>query len=128
MPSQLKWIITEVCRLQLEMLDPQSVHIHVEDAVARGIRDGDMVRVYNDRGSCVLPAKVTEYIARGVVSMAQGAWHTPDERGEDHRGSINNLTSLEPSPLAKGNAQHTNLVEIEIYCCKKEDTYENWWN
>ncbi len=101
---------------ELEKLDPQRVHIHVEDATARGIKDGDMVRVYNDRGTCILPAKVTEHVAIGVVAMAQGAWHTPDEKGLDRRGSINNLTSLETTPLAKGNAQHTNLVEIELYC------------
>ncbi len=100
---------------EMERLDPQRLHLHEDDAIVRGIADGDFVRVYNDRGASVLPVKITRQIARGVVAMAQGAWHTPDEKGLDRRGSINNLTSLEPTPLAKGNAQHTNLVEVELY-------------
>ena len=43
----------------------------------RGIVDGAPVRVFNDRGSTVLPARVTDRIARGVVSIKEGAWFTP---------------------------------------------------
>jgi anaerobic selenocysteine-containing dehydrogenase len=49
----------------------------------------------------------------GVMSLPQGAWYTPDENGIDKNGCINILTSQRPSPLAKGNPQHTNLVEVE---------------
>jgi anaerobic dimethyl sulfoxide reductase subunit A len=45
--------------------------------------------------------------------MSQGGWYTPDKDGIDRRGSINVLTSSAyPTPLAKGNPQHTNLVEV----------------
>jgi anaerobic dimethyl sulfoxide reductase subunit A len=60
-----------------------------------------------------IKASVTERIVSGVVGMAQGAWYTPNKDGIDIRGSINVLTSTHrPSPLAKGNPQHTNLVEV----------------
>lgn len=88
--------------------------IHPDDAAARGIADGDEVRIYNHRGTVIIPAVVTARIMRGVVAMSQGGWYTPDENGIDRRGSINVLTSSAyPTPLAKGNPQHTNLVEVE---------------
>lgn len=98
----------------LEILDPQAVHIHTKDAKARNIADGDMVYVYNDRGCIRLPAKVTEDIMEGVAAVPQGAWYTPDEQGTDVRGNINVLTDLTCTPFAKGNGQHTNLVEIRL--------------
>ena len=45
--------------------------------------------------------------------MPQGAWYEPDKNGVDLGANINTLTSQRPSPLAKGNPQHTNLVEIK---------------
>lgn len=88
--------------------------IHPVDAADRGIADGDMVEVFNDRGRVRIPAVVTERIVQGVVAMSQGGWYTPDQNGTDLRGSINVLTSTKhPSPLAKGNPQHTNLAEVE---------------
>ena len=56
---------------------------------------------------------MTERIVKGTVAMSQGGWFTPDKNGTDTRGSINVLTSAaHPTPLAKGNPQHTNLVEV----------------
>jgi anaerobic selenocysteine-containing dehydrogenase len=72
-----------------------------------------MVKVRSKRGATRLPAKVTPRIMPGVASMEQGAWYKPDAGGIDVGGSINVLTSQRPSPLAKGNPQHTNLVQIE---------------
>ena len=94
---------------------PDEVLVNVLDADARSIRSGDRVRVFNDRGAVELVAKVTPRIIPGVVSIPQGAWYRPvmkDGRRVDVGGNINTLTSLRPSPLAKGNPQHTNLVEV----------------
>lgn len=90
----------------------QELWMSPSDAAKRGIKDKEQVRVYNDRGEVVLPVKVTPRIMPGVVSMPQGAWWTPDAKGVDRRGSINVLTKYHPTPLAKGNPQHTNLVEV----------------
>ena len=90
-----------------------NVWINPVDAEVRGIRDGDLVTIRSRRGATRLPAKVTPRIMPGVASMEQGAWYQPDADGVDVGGSINVLTSHRPSPLAKGNPQHTNLVEIE---------------
>lgn len=99
--------------LNLRKLDPQKLWIHPEDAAARSINDGDMVLVYNDRGQVKIPAKITDRVAKGVTTLSQGTWYTPDENGVDTRGSINVLTSQRPTPFARGNGQHTNLVEVQ---------------
>lgn len=94
---------------------PDVVFINVLDAKARGINNGDLVQIFNDRGIVELPAKVTSRIMPGVVSIPQGAWYKPVKKNGkvvDIGGNINTLTSLRPSPLAKGNPQHTNLVEV----------------
>lgn len=92
---------------------PQIAWINALDAKQRGIKNDDMVIVRNDRGRIRIKARVTSRIAPGVVSVPQGSWFTPDADGTDIGGSANTLTSWHPSPLAKGNAQHTALVQVE---------------
>ncbi len=91
---------------------PQMVWINTADAKARGIEQDDTVEVFNDRGRIRIRAHVTDRIAPGVASVPQGAWYSPDKNGVDVGGAVNTLTSQHPTPLAKGNGQHTNLVEI----------------
>ena len=92
---------------------PQRIFINPIDAEKRGIRDGDLVRVWNERGQLVIPARLTHRILPGVVDIPQGAWWNPDEGGLDHGGNINVLTSQRWSPLAFGSTQHTIMVEVE---------------
>ncbi len=94
---------------------PQRVFVNPLDARARDIRDGDSVRVYNERGAMVLPCRVTDLIMPGVVDIPQGAWWTPDQTGVDRGGCINVLTSERWTPLAFASAQHTIMVEIEKF-------------
>jgi anaerobic dimethyl sulfoxide reductase subunit A len=97
---------------QLARADRDDVWIHLDDAAARGIADGQLVRVFNDRGATVLPARVTDRIARGVVSIKEGAWFTPDERGEDRRGCANVLTDDRAAPCG-ATTYNTCLVQVE---------------
>ncbi|NCH99444.1 dimethyl sulfoxide reductase subunit A [Cronobacter malonaticus] len=90
----------------------QQVWINPQDAQTRGINDGDLVRVWNARGEARIEAKVTPRIMPGVVALGEGAWYQPDAEGVDHAGSINVLTTQRPSPLAKGNPSHSNLVQL----------------
>jgi len=86
--------------------------INTIDAAARGIKDGDMVRVFNDRGETVVPARVTERIMPGVVDLPHGAWYQPDEKGIDRGGCANVLTNETYSP-GGGFAYNSCLVEME---------------
>jgi anaerobic dimethyl sulfoxide reductase subunit A len=97
----------------MEEVEPQQMWISPQDAAARGIADGSLAKVFNDRGALVIRARVTKRIRPGVVSIPQGAWYSPDKNGVCRRGCINVLTSQRPTPLAHGNAQHTILVEVE---------------
>ena len=91
---------------------PQAITMSVSDAHDRGIGDSDLVRVFNDRGETIVPAKVTERIMPGVAVLPAGAWHDPDESGIDRGGCANVLTNDEPSP-AGAFAYNTALVQIE---------------
>jgi anaerobic dimethyl sulfoxide reductase subunit A len=103
-------------------IEPHSVWISPDDASSRGIEDGDLVDVYNDRGRIRIPAKVTERIKPGVVNVSQGAWYDPDEEGVDRGGCANVLTDDNHSP---GGAYHMNsaLVQVEL-TPKDEKNYE----
>ena len=96
----------------MEEVEARTLWISVSDAATRRILDGDRVKVFNDRGALVARARVTRRVRPGVVSIPQGAWYTPDEHGVCQRGSVNVLTSQAPTPLARGNGQHTMLVEV----------------
>ncbi|MBW7932604.1 MAG: molybdopterin-dependent oxidoreductase [Gemmatimonadaceae bacterium] len=97
----------------LEEAFPQRVFINPLDAAARGISDGEHVKVFNDRGATILPCRVTNRIMPGVIDIPQGAWWTPDENGIDRRGNVNVLTSERWTPLAFGTAQHTAMAQVE---------------
>ncbi len=96
----------------LRELHPDHVIMNPLDAEPRGIANGDMVRVFNDRGAVLVRAKVTPRIIPGCTTIPQGAWRNLDEGGLDKGACINTLTTMRWSPLAKANPQHTNLVEI----------------
>jgi anaerobic dimethyl sulfoxide reductase subunit A len=97
----------------LEEAFPQRVFINPIDASARGIKDGDAVQVYNQRGVLVLPCRVTPRIMPGVVDIPQGAWYDPDDHGVDRGGCVNVLTSHRWTPFAYGTTQHTIMVQVE---------------
>lgn len=91
--------------------------INPEDAGSRGINDGDLVCLFNNRGSCISAAKIDADLRPGVIMLATGAWYDPDLANDPNRckhGNPNVLTRDFPtSPLASGPSALTCLVEIE---------------
>lgn len=96
----------------LTELEAQAIVVNTSDARTRGIKDGDQVRVFNDRGETVIPARVTQRIMPGVVDIPEGAWYDPDEDAIDRGGCPNVLTRDESSP-AGAFVSGTCLVQIE---------------
>jgi anaerobic dimethyl sulfoxide reductase subunit A len=96
---------------KLAKVDPDDLWLHPDDAAARGIHHGQMVRVFNGQGATALPAKVTENIAPGVVSIKEGAWFTPDAEGIDTKGCANAVT-LDRSAPSGATTYNTNFVEV----------------
>jgi len=97
----------------LARVDPDDVWMNPADARTRGIVDGQTVRIYNDRGSTLLPVKVTPRIAQGVVSIKEGAWLQPDEDGADRAGCANALAADRSAPCG-ATTYNTNLVEVAV--------------
>jgi anaerobic dimethyl sulfoxide reductase subunit A len=96
----------------LKEVEPQAVWLNTSDAGDRGINDGALVDIYNDRGRIRIPARVTERIMPGVVCIYEGSWYDPDEEGVDRGGCANVLTPDEHSP-GGGAIANTALVQVE---------------
>ncbi|WP_020394307.1 molybdopterin-containing oxidoreductase family protein [Thiolinea disciformis] len=90
----------------------QEVTINASDAKKLGIKTGDTVEVFNDRGTVVVPAYVTERCMPGVMVLHEGAWLDLDENGIDRAGNADVLTLDEPSP-AGAFAYNTILVNVK---------------
>lgn len=103
----------------LKVKGREPVLIHPDDAAARGIADGDVVELFNERGRCLAGARVTDDVAKGCVFLWTGAWYDPDFDAPDHRdrhGNPNVLThDLRTSSLAQGPAAHSALVELRRF-------------
>ena len=96
----------------------QPITLHPEDAAARGIADGDLVRAFNDRGACLAAARLSDRIRRGVVRLSTGAWFDPAASGSNRplekHGNPNALTlDIGASKLSQGCSAQTCLVEVE---------------
>ena len=96
----------------------EPVWLNTGDAKSRDITDGDVVRVFNDRGQCLAGATVTDDISRGVVLIQTGAWYDPLEPGRlgtlDLHGNSNVLAiDKGTSKLSQACSAQTVLVEIE---------------
>lgn len=85
------------------------VTLHEADAACRGIADSEQVRIYNERGSCVLIARVDRTVPQGVVSAPSTRWNkkAPD------RHNVNALTSERLTDLGGGPVFYSCLVQVE---------------
>jgi trimethylamine-N-oxide reductase (cytochrome c) len=94
--------------------------INPTDAAARGIKDGDVVRVFNDRGQILAGAVVTDDIRPGVVTVSEGGWFDPEDPTKPgslcRYGDVNNLTvGIGTSSLAQGNCGQTAVGDVEKF-------------
>lgn len=97
----------------------EPVFISPIDAEKRGIKHGDLVRVFNDRGQLLAGANVNNNFPEGVVRIFEGAWYSPlDETigSIDTYGDPNTLTmDVGTSSLSQAPSANTCLVEIEKF-------------
>jgi biotin/methionine sulfoxide reductase len=96
------------------------LRLHPEDAAARGIATGNLVRVFNDRGACLAAARITDEVRPHVVVLPTGAWYDPTEPGTlralERHGNPNVLTlDKGSSKLAQAPIAHSCLVEVERF-------------
>ncbi len=96
----------------------EAARMHPSDAAARGLRDGDLVRIFNDRGSCLAGLRVDDAVRPGVTQLSTGAWYDPDPADPRfcRHGNPNVLTADRPSSrLSQGCTGQLALVEVEPY-------------
>lgn len=98
----------------------EPIRMHPDDAVSRGLVDGQVVRVFNDRGQCLAGVRYSESIRPGVVAIATGAWWDSERPGDptsiDRHGNANVLTrDVGASSLSQGCAAQTCLVQVEAF-------------
>jgi biotin/methionine sulfoxide reductase len=94
----------------------ERIRLHPQDADPRGIKTGDVVRVFNDRGACLAAAQVDAAMLPRVAIMATGAWFDPAlAAGEPERHGNPNVLTLDigTSRLAQGPSALSALIEIE---------------
>jgi len=97
--------------------------IHNVAAHERGLRSDDIVRLFNDRGSCLAAVQLTDDIRPDVVVLPTGAWFDPEdsqvEGSMDIHGNPNILTrDVGSSKLGQGCTAHSCLVDVEKYTGK----------
>ena len=90
------------------------------DARMRGVEDGDVIRLFNDRGACLAGIELSESIRKGVVELPTGAWFDPQDSGANGgleiHGNPNVLTrDVGTSKLAQGSTAHSCLVQVERF-------------
>jgi len=98
----------------------EPVTINSKDAKARNIKDGDVVRIFNERGQVLAGAKVSDDIRTSVISLWEGSWYDPKDRGDPDslckHGHANVLIKDKPtSSFSQSCNANTVLVEIEKY-------------
>jgi trimethylamine-N-oxide reductase (cytochrome c) len=100
----------------------EPIYMNAGDAKARGISDGDLVRVFNDRGQLLAGALISDDYPPGIARIHEGAWYGPvDETigSLDTYGDPNTLTmDVGTSQLAQATAANTCLVEFERFTGK----------
>jgi biotin/methionine sulfoxide reductase len=100
----------------------EPIALHPEDAAARGITEGSVVRVFNDRGSCLAGARISDRVRPGVAVLPTGAWFDPQpdpqHPGQElcAHGNPNVLTEDVPaSRLSQGCAGQRTHVDVEPF-------------
>ena len=98
------------------MAGREPVRMHPDTAAARGISDGAVVRLFNDRGACLAGAVLDDAVMPEAVQISTGAWYDPAPDGTCRAGNPNTLTAdVGTSRLAQGPSAHTCLVEVERF-------------
>jgi biotin/methionine sulfoxide reductase len=100
--------------------DREPVEINPFDAEDRDLKNGDIVKLFNDRGSCLAGVVIDEKVMRGVVKISTGAWYdpeNPDKTGSMCKhGNPNVLTRDKgTSKLGQGPIAHSCLIEMKKY-------------
>ena len=99
--------------------DREPIEMNSVDANSRGINEGDIVKLFNDRGACLAGVNINDNIRPGVVQISTGAWYDPEDSKNlktiCKHGNPNVLTKDKgTSKLGQGPIAHSCLIEVEL--------------
>ena len=99
--------------------DREPIEMNSVDAHSRGINNGEIVKLFNDRGACLAGVNINENIRPGVVQISTGAWYDPEDTKNLNtickHGNPNVLTKDKgSSKLGQGPIAHSCLIEVEL--------------
>ncbi len=99
--------------------DREPIEMNSVDASSRGINEGDIVKLFNDRGACLAGVNINDNIRPGVVQISTGAWYDPEDTKKlktiCKHGNPNVLTKDKgTSKLGQGPIAHSCLIEVEL--------------
>ncbi|MBY7815049.1 trimethylamine-N-oxide reductase TorA [Vibrio fluvialis] len=113
---------SEAFRATYAVQGREPVYINPMDAKAKGIKAGDLVRVFNGRGQLLAGAVLSDSYPRGVIRIEEGAWYGPLSEKEGAictYGDPNTLTlDLGTSELAQATSANTCIVDFEKFTGK----------
>ncbi len=92
--------------------DNQGIWMSPAEAERRNIKNGDLIKIFNDRGAILGNANVTNGIMDGVIRAYNGGWYDPDEDGVDRGGCVNVLINDELTANDGVPNFNTCLVEV----------------
>ena len=103
-----------------EIGEREPCFMNTEDAKKKGIKHGDIIRIFNKRGHALAGAFVTDLMRPNVIALSEGAWYDPKEPGVpkslDVHGSPNNLTQDgRASKVSQATIANSALVDVEKY-------------
>ncbi|QBY03305.1 hypothetical protein E2K93_02495 [Thalassotalea sp. HSM 43] len=114
-----------VTSVQHKIKGRERARLNRHEAGKRGLENGDVIRLFNDRGQCLAGVEISDELRDGVIELPTGAWYDPKQLGDsvlDAHGNPNALTAdVGTSRLAQGCSAHSCLVEVEKYCGELPD-------
>ncbi|HXJ81377.1 MAG TPA: molybdopterin-dependent oxidoreductase [Candidatus Methylomirabilis sp.] len=96
---------------------PQKVLLHADDAAARGLADGDVARVYNDRGEYLASVEISDRVPCGIVGGAKGHWPKLNPGGTSLAATV----MERDSDMGRGAVFHDSRVEVERAAVSREE-------
>ncbi|MBW7984711.1 trimethylamine-N-oxide reductase TorA [Enterobacillus tribolii] len=111
---------SEAWRKTYAVAEREPLYMSQKDADARGLKAGDVARVFNSRGQILAGVVISADYAPGVIRIHEGAWYSPKDGGKAGTlctyGDPNVLSAdIGTSQLAQGPSAHSVLVEVERY-------------
>ena len=97
----------------------EPVRMNPQDAAARGINDGEVVMLQNDRGACLAGVRLWAGVLAGTMQLSTGAWFEPQALGGVEtciHGNPNVLTKdVGTSPLAQGCSGQLTVMRVSRF-------------